>query len=996
MVWEDQGLWAAGIVMLIATPLIILIALCCHKSAGNRRILRPNRPFSVNATFFRCCGGGDTEKEIGNRCGVMALSYIIFLKYSAMLFGLCTISSCILVPMFATDDYFNVLAHDSDPQDCRDIELNETECEDPKGQGVFCTWHPFSAPQEYNSTYVRHGMCDVKTRKGLFSLSVQNLSPHEKGRWRAQVFGVAILIYAVIFWFVICKMAAAFKRAVVSHYSGKFNILDSLTVEEAAAVREVGPQKESHVFREGFPVLHPVRRRCDLASRAARTVMITGLKMEEDIKNAPVEGDPLKFLNEFLNVPPPIRSVEPNEAEGDSLTIAAVTDAGEVLRDVEEGNADKAGSNLQYQNKQKLGVNMAKNGWMRGYETRVGKKLEGHPCPFLPSAEFILPKSIALVRKEPKDTLKLIDKEQEALEALKDAVAATKAEKDPSKLPIMTGPPCCKKEAIPKAEADINEVRTELAEKLADVKNQDFTGAVFFTLTEPQYAYRFVEEYNNAMADYGTRAAIAGPVTRVVWGNLPVPAWVATLRWVIMLIAFTCLCFLWGIPVAFLGSLDNLATLPVIGVAFEAFSEALSPTVRGIVQAYLPVIVLVIFNIFLPAIIRLFVFVGGITKGQVMDTSTIVMFFIFQLMSGLVIQAAIQGGLSQLANVIADPNRETIMQMIVSICSPTGGYWFAFMISAASPAALIPLLDLGPLITSKIFVKLAKRQEAYRKIFLPRARDWPITFGVHLFFVAMGMFFYSTIPLLTPFAAIYFLFHYAVQRSLCLDSLAPEPDAIIDLQHCSKIINIYVNLHLVGTIAAVVCTITKMAWGGLACTLIAVIISFVTRFTVQASLENMVNPHSRQIAQWQAHMPIFPPTSKEEEDAGTVLTLEDGGNDGGANGGGDGEAVGANTDDKDEDDRAEDETAATKSQKKKKGGGRGGGAASGEDEEGAVPPGVLDIMGDNTVYFPKYHTYQIDDGAVSRIHAGVYTVDQTWIGELYGQKDKKINDDVED
>ena len=156
-------------------------------------------------------------------------------------------------------------------------------------------------------------------------------------------------------------------------------------------------------------------------------------------------------------------------------------------------------------------------------------------------------------------------------------------------------------------------------------------------------------------------------------------------------------------PVAFLGSLDSLSTIPGIGDGVKYFSENVSPTVRGILQAYLPVIVLVLFNLILPWLIRLFARKSGTMTDSDTDEAMMTMLFVFFFMTQVVLQAAFRWFVPVSCDY-QDPKKETIFMLIVAIVSPQGGYWYALVISSPLLSVWLDALLLGPYFVSMFWV----------------------------------------------------------------------------------------------------------------------------------------------------------------------------------------------------------------------------------------------------------------------------------------------------
>lgn len=482
------------------------------------------------------------------------------------------------------------------------------------------------------------------------------------------------------------------------------------------------------------------------------------------------------------------------------------------------------------------------------------KPLEVDPSADL--AQYIQADSLVLVREPPKKMLDLIEDYKEAVETLKDTIAAEKNEEDEEKKPLKkrVPPVCCKAvEAIPHDVEALEKVSEELRPLIEEAPKQPYLGIAIMTFDTPSNAFDFVDLYNKSHAGALSKAnaTILGNIDGVIWSNLPVSGVVGNIRWLVMIIIFVVLVFFWGIPVAFLGSLDSLATLPGIGPVFEGFVNSLPVTLRGILSAYLPTIVITVFNILLPVIIRLFARVGGVRTMNAMNSSALWMYFIFTLMSGIIIQAAIQGGLGQLAALLVNPTRDTVFAFVIAIVSPSGGYWYAFLITAGCLATYLKLLLLAPLILSKILGKLAGRQEAYDRLFEPRVTDFPIISATHLFFFAIGMLFHGTVPFLVPFGFIYFFNGYLVERSLILDGGAPSKLISIDFTMIRSHISGILMLHTVAAVGNVLTCVMKLHWGGTALACIGLVCSIAMHVFARVKLANVLYPTAEKVRQWQ-------------------------------------------------------------------------------------------------------------------------------------------------
>ena len=198
MVWEDQGLYAALTVGAISFVLIVPAYVLHGKF---KRALRPNRPHSTTATFFSSDSINSliafdetTDEVVGRNCGPAAQVYLTFLKYAALMFVAGSVLCVILVPLCATDTYYNDLALETDAKECRAGVTNATCLGDDND--AFCEWIARDANETLpsNSTADPNYKCEPLKREGLFSLSVQNITPEG---WRLYIYGIVVALYGI-------------------------------------------------------------------------------------------------------------------------------------------------------------------------------------------------------------------------------------------------------------------------------------------------------------------------------------------------------------------------------------------------------------------------------------------------------------------------------------------------------------------------------------------------------------------------------------------------------------------------------------------------------------------------------------------------------------------------------------------------------------------------------------------------------------------------------
>eukprot|EP00744_Colponema_vietnamica_P002790 GILI01004349.1.p1 GENE.GILI01004349.1~~GILI01004349.1.p1 ORF type:complete len:994 (+),score=247.21 GILI01004349.1:50-2983(+) len=450
-------------------------------------------------------------------------------------------------------------------------------------------------------------------------------------------------------------------------------------------------------------------------------------------------------------------------------------------------------------------------------------------------AKTALQDAIAAERKYHED---LIAQRKVAYALLDDGTVKDKSggnvtyEKETALPPLMGTvlPKCCS--SVPMVEhrkKDLIEKGEKLNEAILEGRSMPFTGSVFVIFKDALSAFEFVDLFNDQFGHMcsSLSARIAGPFDKIELANLTKHKYVGAVLFIIMVACFVVLVFFWSVPVAFLGSMSSLASVPGIGPAFQAIIKALPVTLVGILTAYLPVIVLAIFNIVLPMIIRFFVLTGGSMTSLETDHGVMLEMYLFLVLTGVVFQAALQGGISQLGTIIADPSQDVIFAFVTAIISPKGGYWFASVIGAGCLSMWINALWIGPFIVMKLLAKRSTTQRGYNAIFAHQAQDWPLKYAFTLVISTIGLFFHVTVPFLGVFVGIFFLNQYFVYRGLLLDGWAPAlvPDELVsNFKFPACNFRIMSVCYLIATIGAAIVVGLKEHIGGLVFCCIAVVV----------------------------------------------------------------------------------------------------------------------------------------------------------------------------
>lgn len=339
-------------------------------------------------------------------------------------------------------------------------------------------------------------------------------------------------------------------------------------------------------------------------------------------------------------------------------------------------------------------------------------------------------------------------------------------------------PSCCHKiPAVPYYEERFIRRAERLNQMIAQVPLQPTSSATFVVFADCISAFEFANLFSIQFGGCAKTATarIAGPPGEIISNNLQSQKHLLGCRFIILSILFVILIFTYSIPIGFLGSLDSLAYLPWFGESFLLLYKTEVPDkMRGAINAFLPVIVLAIFNTFLPDIIHFFVIAMGAFNRTDCEGGHLYLQYLFMVLTAVIFQAALQGGFEQLSLIVSSAESGSVADFFVNCVTPnTGGYFYAKVLTSIGMSVWLDILDPVALLKALFLRGRAQVQRNYDALFMPCERDLPRRYAFDLTLLAIGILFHMTVPLLGLFVALYFLVRYWATRSRLYDRYRP-------------------------------------------------------------------------------------------------------------------------------------------------------------------------------------------------------------------------------
>ena len=211
----------------------------------------------------------------------------------------------------------------------------------------------------------------------------------------------------------------------------------------------------------------------------------------------------------------------------------------------------------------------------------------------------------------------------------------------------------------------------------------------------------------------------------------------------------------WLIPVTFIQSLANLSTLPQ-KLSFLSFINDIPSAVLGIIDGYLPPLVLTIFNILLPKILAAITRLQGVESASRLQNGVLHKYSVFWILNYLVFSTVATSIFNQLAGLIDDPSN--IVTLLGQSIPSTATFFITYLLFQILSSYPMQLLNPGRLIVSWLKKRFTvKVPRDIVKIESAPAQDYGTAYPMLVFAFVIAITFAVIAPIVLPFATLYFL-----------------------------------------------------------------------------------------------------------------------------------------------------------------------------------------------------------------------------------------------
>ncbi|CAG8571374.1 3957_t:CDS:2 [Cetraspora pellucida] len=262
----------------------------------------------------------------------------------------------------------------------------------------------------------------------------------------------------------------------------------------------------------------------------------------------------------------------------------------------------------------------------------------------------------------------------------------------------------------------------------------------------------------------------------IIWSNLSISDAIRGPKILIGHALFIVLCFFWLVPITFIITLARIKNIEYL----LPFTKGLSKNgvFSGVLEAWMSPIIMAVFFLILPSILRQLAKQQGKITRSSLDRSTLGKLYLFFMINSIIIYTCastivgvwteirikIDEGDANLRDIYNVIKKSNFFDEIADSMIKVSTFWINY-ISLRGVGAIIDLAQVASLMMKFIkrrFVKPTPRN--LKEFSRPPDFDYPEYYNLHLFFFTIGILYSVISPLILFFCFAYFALAYLIYR----------------------------------------------------------------------------------------------------------------------------------------------------------------------------------------------------------------------------------------
>ncbi|KAK7396355.1 hypothetical protein VNO78_17294 [Psophocarpus tetragonolobus] len=248
----------------------------------------------------------------------------------------------------------------------------------------------------------------------------------------------------------------------------------------------------------------------------------------------------------------------------------------------------------------------------------------------------------------------------------------------------------------------------------------------------------------------------------VFWENLAIPYFELNMRRLLMTVSLFFLTFCFMIPIALVQSLANIEAIEKVLPFLKPIIE--KPSIKSVIQGFLPGLALKIFLIVLPKILMTMSKVEGFGSLSALDRRSASKYYLFVLVNVFLGSVITGTAFQQLQQFIHQPSTE-FTKTVGSTIPMKATFFITYIMVDGWAGVAAEIIRLSPLISFHIKnAFLVKTEQDRENAMNPGSLEFAVSEPrIQLYFM-LGHVYAPVTPFLLPFIVVFFAFAYMIFR----------------------------------------------------------------------------------------------------------------------------------------------------------------------------------------------------------------------------------------
>lgn len=259
----------------------------------------------------------------------------------------------------------------------------------------------------------------------------------------------------------------------------------------------------------------------------------------------------------------------------------------------------------------------------------------------------------------------------------------------------------------------------------------------------------------------------------VFWKNVGLPYHTRFIQGVIFNILTALVIFFWIIPVGLVSALTSLESLSkFFGHGFQQFLRNY-PSISGFLAGFMPSLVLMVFILILPMIMRALSQHQGYPSHGSIDLVTMLKLYIFQVVNIFFVSIIGGSAFNSLKQVVDDPR--TLVPVLGVALPKTGTFFTSYVMLQSLTIFPLLLLQVWPVIWTKFkktFLCITPRE--FEEADQPSSYNYAEYIPGNLLIILVGITYATVSPVILPFVTFYFAMGLATHRYMLYYVYVPK------------------------------------------------------------------------------------------------------------------------------------------------------------------------------------------------------------------------------